>query len=301
MKKISDIAETLIGLAVIGVAVAFVAYVLLFKKERYGLDHYHYIAHFERIDGLSTGSDVKMSGVPVGYIDSVAIDSDSHQAKVVLSVDRKIAIPADSSAEVASDGLLGGKYISITPGSDSKRLANKGQFAETEPSVSFEKLLNKFLFTKPEQPATKTSAPPVVREVPNKAGTAGPDAQQSSQNKYKLLKPHSEAALHKGGDAAQKEAALGTKKDASENEGGSEVDDVTGLVLNKKVYFPHLSTDQAREALHRRHPFAPADSDEDRNETEKMVPSRGKANVEKPNASNVSEDSFNDDPTGFNS
>src|SRR5580693_651533 len=65
-------------------------------------------ARFERIDGLVPGSDVRLAGVKIGSIASTAIDPKTYQAVVTFSVETDLPLPKDSSAEITSDGLLGG-------------------------------------------------------------------------------------------------------------------------------------------------------------------------------------------------
>ena len=79
-------------------------------------DGYTLFANFERIDGLTAGSDVKMSGVKIGTVINLEINPQTYQAKVILSLKHDIQLPQDSSAEITSESLLGGKYISIIAG-----------------------------------------------------------------------------------------------------------------------------------------------------------------------------------------
>src|SRR5438445_331736 len=78
------------------------------------------VAKFDRIDGLSVGSDVRVAGVKVGSISATAVDPKTFQANVAFTVQPSLKIPRDSSAEVTSDGLLGGKFIALVPGGDDK-------------------------------------------------------------------------------------------------------------------------------------------------------------------------------------
>jgi phospholipid/cholesterol/gamma-HCH transport system substrate-binding protein len=81
-----------------------------------------------------------------------------------MRVDRSLRLPSDSSAEVSSDGLLGGKYLSIVPGGAERVLAEGSRITETQGSVSLESLLGRFIFsvTQMNQPAAanaETAAP----------------------------------------------------------------------------------------------------------------------------------------------
>ena len=145
--------------AIIGAAVLVVAGFFLFFAYSSGQKNlpkgYILYANFERIDGLNIGSDVKISGVKVGTIKSMEIDHETYQAKVGIQIRDDIKIPDDSSAEVASESLLGGKYIAVVPGGDEKFLAPGGFITQTQSSIRFEALISKFLFSKNDQEKSK--------------------------------------------------------------------------------------------------------------------------------------------------
>ena len=64
-----------------------------------------------------------------------------------MRVEAGLRLPEDTSAEITSEGLLGGKYISLVPGGSEKMLGNGGRITETQGSVSLESLLGKFIFS----------------------------------------------------------------------------------------------------------------------------------------------------------
>ncbi len=154
-------AELLTGAAILLLAAGFLGYAVL-HSGRSGASGYPLTAKFDRIDGLTVGSDVRMAGVKVGSIRDARIDPQSYLAVVTLTVQDGIKLPKDSSAEVTSDGLLGGKFLSLTPGGDPTMLQPGGAITITQSSVSLEQLLGKFIFSvtsmvnvvKPDQPAT---------------------------------------------------------------------------------------------------------------------------------------------------
>ncbi len=108
---------------------------------------YPLIAKFDRIDGLTIGNDVRISGVKVGSIVSIDIDPKTFLAQVVMTVRKDLALPADTAAEIISESLMGGKYIALIPGGEDKTLAAGEQITYTQSSVSFENLLGKYLFS----------------------------------------------------------------------------------------------------------------------------------------------------------
>lgn len=103
-------------------------------------------ARFDRIDGLAVGSDVRLAGVKVGSITATRVDPATFQAIVTFTVQSGLRLPRDTSAEITSEGLLGGKSIAVVPGGDEKFLANGEQVTITQSAVSLEQLLGKFIF-----------------------------------------------------------------------------------------------------------------------------------------------------------
>jgi phospholipid/cholesterol/gamma-HCH transport system substrate-binding protein len=153
-------AELLTGAVILLVAVGFLGYAVA-HSGRTAASGYDLKAKFDRIDGLTVGSDVRMAGVKVGSVSNTRLDPESYLAVVTLSVQDSVKLPKDSSAEVTSDGLLGGKFLSLTPGGDTAMLPPGGTITITQSSVSLEQLLGKFIFSvtsmvnavKPDQPA----------------------------------------------------------------------------------------------------------------------------------------------------
>lgn len=107
-------------------------------------------AKFDRIDGLAPGADVRIAGVKVGSVVDQRIDPQTFLAVLTFRIDGSLRIPADSSAEIASEGLLGGRFVSIVPGGADRVLGNGGQITITQSAVSLESLLGRFIFSMTE-------------------------------------------------------------------------------------------------------------------------------------------------------
>ena len=106
-----------------------------------------YAATFSDVTGLLPGNDVRIAGVKVGTVTDSRIDPQTFAAELTLRVDRSLKLPSDTSAEITSEGLLGGKYVSLVPGGSEKLLADGGKIQETQGSVSLESLLGRFIFS----------------------------------------------------------------------------------------------------------------------------------------------------------
>ena len=140
------VAETLTGAIVLIVAVAFLAYAVAHSGRTAG-SGYPLIARFDHIDGLSVGADVRIAGVKVGSVTQEDIDPKTFLAVVGLTVRNGIDIPKDTGAAIISESLLGGKYISLSPGGSDTNLRPGQALTVTQSSVSLEELLGKFIFS----------------------------------------------------------------------------------------------------------------------------------------------------------
>jgi phospholipid/cholesterol/gamma-HCH transport system substrate-binding protein len=141
-----NIVESVLGAIVLLVAASFFfwAYARADVGDPGG---YTLVAKFDRIDGLDPGGPVRISGIRVGQILSMELDPVSFRALVRLSVARDIELPADSSAQVLSSSLLGGKYLAIVPGGDDLMLAEGDEIPYTQSSINFEDLIGQFMFS----------------------------------------------------------------------------------------------------------------------------------------------------------
>ena len=141
-----NIVESVLGAIVLLVAASFFfwAYARADVGDPGG---YTLIARFDRIDGLDPGGPVRISGIRVGQILSMELDPVSFRALVRLSIARDIELPADSSAQVLSSSLLGGKYLAIVPGGDDLMLAEGDEIPYTQSSINFEDLIGQFMFS----------------------------------------------------------------------------------------------------------------------------------------------------------
>jgi phospholipid/cholesterol/gamma-HCH transport system substrate-binding protein len=101
-------------------------------------------ASFRSADGITVGTDVRLAGINVGTVTGLDLDPASYRAKVTFTVDGALQIPADSDAKIASESLLGGNYLEITPGASEDMLADGDEIVNTQGSVSLLNLLMRF-------------------------------------------------------------------------------------------------------------------------------------------------------------
>ncbi len=117
------------------------------KVEMFSSDSYYVYAEFDKVGGIKKGSIVEIAGVPVGSVEKVTINERYH-AVVEIRIYGSIRLPEDSIASVRTKGLIGEKYIQITPGGSDQYIAQGGKIRETESSIDIEEVLAKYVFGK---------------------------------------------------------------------------------------------------------------------------------------------------------
>lgn len=138
--------ELFAGFVVIIVAALFLFYALRGAGE-ISTGGYNLKAQFGSIGGLTVGSNVKIGGVVVGHVASEALNPITYAAEITMTMDNRIKIPVDSSAAVSSDGLLGGPYVSISPGGSDDMMKSGSSFQVTQSAINIEDLIGKFIFS----------------------------------------------------------------------------------------------------------------------------------------------------------
>lgn len=138
--------ETVMGAVVLAVAGGFL-YFAYNNSNVKPISGYAVSAAFSNISGIAAGSDVRIGGIKVGVVESLTLDPKTYQAVAKLRVGNDVKLPVDSSAAVQSAGLLGEKFLAIEPGGDEQELADGGKITITQPSVSLEEMIGKFVFS----------------------------------------------------------------------------------------------------------------------------------------------------------
>ena len=109
-------------------------------------DGYKLNVYFGEIGGLKKSAPVTMAGVEIGRVASITLDPSTFQAKVVLNIyERYDQLPLDSSASILTAGILGEKYIGITPGGDTESLLNGDTIEISQSALVLENLISTFL------------------------------------------------------------------------------------------------------------------------------------------------------------
>jgi phospholipid/cholesterol/gamma-HCH transport system substrate-binding protein len=137
--------ETIMGAIVVLVAAAFLYYAYSTTGSGALAGGYELTAKMPRVDGLATGTDVRLSGIKIGAVRELTLDPKTYLVTLHMSISDKYQIPTDSSLMVTSSGLLGGSYLSITPGGDDTMLPPGGAITNVQGSVDLMGLVGRFI------------------------------------------------------------------------------------------------------------------------------------------------------------
>ena len=108
---------------------------------------YSVTADFPSVGGLKTGSSVEIAGVEIGRVASITLDPE-YQAKVRMTIRGDVKLQEDAIASIKTKGLIGERFIRISPGGSEKLIPPNGRIREVEPPVDLEELLSKYIFGK---------------------------------------------------------------------------------------------------------------------------------------------------------
>ena len=109
-------------------------------------DSYPVQASFASISGLREGAFVEVAGVRVGRVTAIALDHKTYAADVTMSIDNRVRLQEDAIASVHSTGIIGDKFVKITPGGSDIYLQPGESLLDTESSISLEELISKYIF-----------------------------------------------------------------------------------------------------------------------------------------------------------
>jgi phospholipid/cholesterol/gamma-HCH transport system substrate-binding protein len=145
MKKYS--LETIVGIFVfIGLICVGYFTIKLGKMELIGSNNYILSARFNSVSGLKTDSSVEMAGVEIGRVSKIGLDSERQTALVILKIHKNVQITDDAIASIKTSGLIGDKFINITPGGSDIMLQPGETITETESAIDLEELISQYVF-----------------------------------------------------------------------------------------------------------------------------------------------------------
>jgi len=147
MKKLT--LEFMVGLFLTA-GIAAIAYlsVVISGVSGFGNQGYQLVASFQNVSGLKRGAFVEIAGVRVGKVEKIALDPETQEAKVWLQIDKGVAVQEDAIASIRTAGIIGDKFVKISPGGSDELLGDGDEIIETESAINIEELVSKYMFDK---------------------------------------------------------------------------------------------------------------------------------------------------------
>ena len=136
--------EVLVGATVLAIALGFFLYSAQIVGTGIATNSSSYVASFSTAEGISVGTDVRMSGVKVGIVTGLELNSETYRADATFTVDDRFRLPDDTSVLISSEGLLGGSFIELLPGGSPFDLEPGSEIENTQSSTSLLQLLLEF-------------------------------------------------------------------------------------------------------------------------------------------------------------
>ncbi len=139
--------ELAVGIFVL-LGLACLAYLAinLGKMEVYGRGYQIY-ANFDNVSGLKTGAMVEVAGVEVGRVDAIQLTS-QFQARVSMKVQDGLKIHDDAIASIRTKGIIGDKFVKLSPGNSAKLIRVNGTIFNTESAIDLEELISSYIHGK---------------------------------------------------------------------------------------------------------------------------------------------------------
>ncbi|MEM7542186.1 MAG: outer membrane lipid asymmetry maintenance protein MlaD [Pseudomonadota bacterium] len=116
----------------------------------FGSQAYRLEARFVSSSGLKPGAFIEIGGVRVGKVDNIELDFESYESVVSLALDPRVTLQEDAIASIRTEGIIGDKFVKITPGGSEVMLEDGDVIFETESSISLEELISKYIFESTE-------------------------------------------------------------------------------------------------------------------------------------------------------
>ncbi len=137
--------EVLVGTAVLAIAAGFFIHAMQTIGNGATANSSSYTASFTTAEGISVGTDVRMSGVKVGIVTALELNPETFRADATLTVDDGFPLPEDTSVLISSEGLLGGSFVELLPGGSPINLEPGSELEDTQSSLSLVQLLLQFV------------------------------------------------------------------------------------------------------------------------------------------------------------
>lgn len=136
--------ELMVGLFVlVGIVCLGYLAIKLGKLELVGGNYYELQAEFSSASGLKNGASVEIAGVEIGRVKSIGLKED--RAQVVLSIHQGTTVYDDAIASIKTRGIIGEKFMDLSPGGAGEQLNNGATIMDTESGIDLEQVISQFI------------------------------------------------------------------------------------------------------------------------------------------------------------
>jgi len=104
---------------------------------------YEVLTVFSNCNGIRSGSPILIAGVEIGRVKLVVLQD--YEAKVTMKIQAGVVLQKDAIASIKTKGMIGEKYIEITPGADDQSIPAGGRLRDTQPAMDLEGLISKYV------------------------------------------------------------------------------------------------------------------------------------------------------------
>jgi len=112
----------------------------------WGSSDYIVYATFSNVGGLKNKATVSMAGVTIGQVENIRLKDG--QALVTLTIHKDVKLEEDVIASIKTMGIIGDKYLAVSPGAAEQYIKNGGKIMDTQPPLDIEEMIGKFVFGK---------------------------------------------------------------------------------------------------------------------------------------------------------
>ncbi len=140
-----QVVEMLVGAGMLLFGVVFVAFAFSGINTE-AEDGYRVVAVFNDASGLGPGDEMRIAGIKIGRVVEKRFDGEAFEAVVTFVVDDHIKLPADSEASIEPNGLLGGNFVLVKPGSEQSSIPPGGRFTATRGTVNVIDVIGGIIF-----------------------------------------------------------------------------------------------------------------------------------------------------------
>lgn len=141
--------ETAVGLFVLMGLIAIIYMSVKLGNVQLLSDKYYEVnADFSDISGLKVNAPVQMFGVDIGFVAGITLNQEKGVAHVQMMIDKDVKLTDDAIVAVKTNGLIGDKYLKVSPGGLGDAVKPGDTLFDTQPVIDLEDLISKFAFGK---------------------------------------------------------------------------------------------------------------------------------------------------------